>query len=201
MHCPAQCSQRRRRRCPRRRQGRVLRDACLSAIIDVLGTSCSPAYLISFLRQPLFALLRDDDDDDGNSNTMSSPPQMPTAVHYGADDRHAPQPQPAPAPPDQTDGHSRALSAGTTPRTSSSPPPQNALPNPYSLDGPPPRECLHLQRASESFRSHCVLCVTLCRRARRRVVDVSSVIFALRTDLCYLRTIPESEPDVSPKYQ
>lgn len=126
---------------------------------------------------------------------MSSPPQMPTAVHYGADDRHAPQPQPAPAPPDQIGR------TGTTPRTSSSPPPQNALPNPYSLDGPPPRECLHLHRASESFRLHCVLCVTRCWRARRRVVDVSSVIFALRTDLCYLRTIPE--PDVSPvlKYQ
>lgn len=190
MHCPAQCSQRRRRRSPRRRQGRVLRDVSLSAIIDVLGTSCSPAYLISFLRQPLFALLRDD----GNSNIMSSPPQMPTAVHYGADDRHAPQP----APSDQIGR------TGTGPRTSNSsppPPPQNALPNPYSLDGPPPRECLHLHRASESFRSHCVLCVTLCRRARRRVVDVSSVIFALRTDLCYLRTIPEPEPDVSPKYQ
>lgn len=113
---------------------------------------------------------------------MSSPPQMPTAVHYGADDRHAPQP----APPDQIGR------TGTTPRTSSSPPPQNALPNPYSLDGPPPRECLHLHRASESSRPQCV---TLCRRARRRVL--SSALFVLTS--CYLRTIPG--PNVSPKYQ
>lgn len=119
---------------------------------------------------------------------MSSPPQMPTAVHYGADDRHAPQPQLAPAPPDQIGR------TGTTPRTSSSPPPppQNALPNPYSLDGPPPRECLHLHRASESSRPQGV---TLCRRARRRVS--SSALFVLTS--CYLRTIPG--PDVSPKYQ
>lgn len=151
----------------------------------MLGTSRSPVYLISFLRQPLFALLCFD--------TMSSPPQMPTAVHYGADDRHAPQPQLAPAPPDQIGR------TGTTPRTSSSPPPQNALPNPYSLDGPPPRECLHLHRASESFRSHCVLCVTLCRRARRRVLDgrVFDHLRSFCTDIRYLRTIPE--PDVSPK--